>query len=632
MISIANLSKSIGTRELFAKASFHLNSARTYGLIGPNGAGKSTLFRILAGDDEASSGHISYPKDLEIGILRQEHSMDDKRIILDLAMAGKEKLFAALKEKEAMLAKGCGPEDVDRLCHLEEKILALGGYSLPSKAAEVLVGLGIEQRYHPLPLSSLSGGFKWRVLLAQVLISEPQLMLLDEPTNHLDIVSVRWLEKFLQNYDGCLLVISHDRRFLDAICSDILDIDYQTVTPYVGNYTAFEVAKEEENIRKNAQAAAQEREIAHKQSYVDRFRAQATKARQAQSRLKQIEKIEVIEVPKSSRQSPNFSFSQCRPSGKEVVKIETISKRYGEKEVLNNVSLIVNRGDRLAIIGPNGVGKSTLIKIMHGLVPADKGSVLWGYETHQGYFGQDASMGNCSPTTTVQEWLWQFCPNEAVSVVRGFLGRVLFSGDDALKKIASLSGGERARLLLAKIMVQKPNVIILDEPTNHLDIEAIQALALALKNFEGTVILVSHDRSFVAEIASRMLEITPEKINDFPGTFQEYLADCGDDHLDGQRIAAGSKKNNQEAKVSYEESKKQRSQNNKTAKLLAQTIAQLEKTDLEIAALEKTLSLPATYETMPAVELSAFQQKYEELRAKSHQLTAEWEELERQMS
>ena len=384
---------------------------------------------------------------------------------------------------------------------------------------------------------TLSGGFKLRVLLAQVLVGGVDVLLLDEPTNHLDILTIRWLEKFLAGYAGCAVIISHDQRFLDNVTSHTLDVDYGTITLYTGGYSAAMVEKAAARARKETAVERAEEEIARKRAFVERFGAKNTKATQAQSRLKQIERIEVEELASSSRRAPMLRFEPERASGREVLELSGLSKSYGDNHVLTDVSLTVRRGERIGIIGPNGLGKSTLLKIAVERLAADAGHVRWGHEAHPGYFPQDHREMLADGEATPYEILSAACPGESPTFVRGQLGRVLFSGEEAEKKVRLLSGGECARLIFALLSVARPNVLILDEPTNHLDLEAIHALVEALKQYDGTLIFVSHDRWFVSELATRIVELTPRGPNDFPGTFAEYLDRCGDDHLDGDAVA-----------------------------------------------------------------------------------------------
>jgi len=540
MLGLGNLGKSYGDRTLFENVSVQLNAGSRYGLVGANGSGKTTLLKILAGDETPTEGTLSLQKGARVGVLRQDRFLDDDQRIVDVAMQGDVDVWELLERQRRLRAEG--PEGATQAAALEDRVAALDGYTLEARAGEVLEGLGIPTHQHEEPLRILSGGFKLRVLLAQVLLGRPDLLLLDEPTNHLDILSIRWLEKFLERFDGCAVVISHDQRFLDNVATHILDVDYQTVTLYTGNYTRFEQQKEAIRTQKEAENARVEKQIAHKKAFVERFKAKATKARQAQSRVKQIEKMEIEELPQSSRRAPSFRFEIQRPSGKDVLAVEGVAKAYGEKQVLDGVGLAVRRGERIAIIGPNGLGKSTLLKIAVGTLRPDAGEVHWGHETHVGYFAQDHKDVLGESDQTVLSFLHDVVPTASQSFVRGQLGRVLFSRDEVQKKIKALSGGEAARLVFARLAVEKPNVLILDEPTNHLDLEAIHALRDALADYEGTLLFVSHDRWFVSALATRIIEITPEGPRDFLGGYEDYLAAQGDDHLDADQVVLRARK------------------------------------------------------------------------------------------
>jgi ATPase subunit of ABC transporter with duplicated ATPase domains len=444
MISVSNLAKGYGDRILFAGVSLQLNAGERYGLVGANGSGKTTLLNVLAGDLDATEGAVSIPKGSRLGVLRQDQFVYEDQEVLSVALMGNPDLWHAMVEKEKLLASANQGFDTQRFGELEDTIQRYDGYAAESRAAEILEGLGLPAQTHHQPLSTLSGGFKLRVLLAQVLASAPDVLLLDEPTNHLDILSIRWLETFLQEFAGPVVVISHDHRFLDNTATSILDVDYDTVTLYPGNYTAFLEQKAAEMERREKELVTQQREIAHHQKFVDRFRAKASKARQAQSKVRMIEKKagEIRELPVSSRRYPSFDFEQRRPSGREVLEVKGIKKAFGENRVLHGVDLLITRGDRVAILGPNGIGKSTLLKIAMGELEADDGQVVWGYETHPGYFAQDHKEQLDSATRTAEDWLWDACPDKDVGWVRSRLGMMLFS---AARRPAWSSAGSRWR-------------------------------------------------------------------------------------------------------------------------------------------------------------------------------------------
>jgi ATPase subunit of ABC transporter with duplicated ATPase domains len=529
MIAITDLEKTFGDRVLFEQVSLQLNAGSRYGVVGANGGGKSTFLKILMGEEPESSGSIAMPKSARLGMLRQDRFLDDEESVLRVAMRGDEIAFAALDELER-LGREDDP-DPERLGHCDEVLHATGGYGLEAQAAQILVGLGVEEAALREPLGRLSGGYKLRVLLAQALAGRPDALFLDEPTNHLDIVSIRWLEKFLLSFRGCAVVVSHDHRFLNEVATHILDVDYGTIHPYPGNYDAFLAAKVETRDRKEAEVARVERAIEEKKLSLERFKAKATKARQANSRLKQLERVEIERLQPSSRRYPKFGFAMERPSGKDVLTIDGLSKAFGDREVLKNVSLTVRRGERVAIIGANGLGKSTLLKIATGRLAADAGTATWGHEAAVGYFAQDHRELIEHPEQSAHDYLWSHCQQETTNFVRGVLGRLLFTRDEVDKKVGRLSGGESARLVFAKLTIQRPNVLVLDEPTNHLDLESIEALSDALAEYEGTLIFVSHDRWFVSKLATRIVELHKDGVRDFQGTYEEYLDRQGQDHL-----------------------------------------------------------------------------------------------------
>ena len=635
MISITNLAKAFGGDTLFEGASFQLNAGSRYGLVGANGSGKSTFLKILAGDEVASDGIINMPRRARMGVLKQDHFQYEDVPIVQVAMMGKKDVWDALEERDRLLAHMEGDFDSDRYADVEEFILHNDGYSLEPRAAEILEGLGIPTHVHKENLSVLSGGFKLRVLLAQVLASDPDILLLDEPTNHLDILTIRWLEKFLFAYKGCAVVISHDHRFLDNISTHILDVDYETILLYHGNYTQFEEQKGAERDRKEHEIEKRESEIAKHKEFIDRFKAKATKARQAQSKVKMIEKIVIERLPQSSRRYPTFKFAQRRPSGRQVLELEGISKSYGDHQVLNNVTLRVQRGDRLAILGPNGIGKSTLLKIAMGVVEPDAGKVEWGYETWPGYFAQDHRELVDSSDQSVEAWLWELVPSETIGFVRGKLAEVLFRGDDVYKQLRALSGGEAARLVMAKLSVAKPNILVLDEPTNHLDLEAIEAFVEGLEEYDGTILFVSHDRWFVSRLANRILEITHNGIRDFEGSYEDYLARCGDDHLDADVVLARARqdKKKEAAKKAAGPATPAQEKHLKTLVHRRDKLTvEIEKAEARVHAINEMFCNPGFFDKTPAGEVKKLEAEQKTLNTKIEEGMAEWARLETELA
>jgi ATPase subunit of ABC transporter with duplicated ATPase domains len=661
MISVSSLGMSYGDRTLFAGASFQLNPGERYGLVGANGSGKTTFLSILSGDIEASEGTFSIPKRLRLGVLRQDQFLYANESIIDVALMGNPELWDAMVEKEKILAAAEDSFDADRFSELEETVQRHDGYFAEPRAAAILNGLGIPSEVHQNPVSTLSGGFKLRVLLAQVLAGNPDVLLLDEPTNHLDILSIRWLETFLVDFAGPVVVISHDHRFLDNVATCILDVDYETVQLYHGNYSAFLEAKVEERERREKDIAGQQKEIAHHQKFVDRFKAKASKARQAQSKVRMIErKAEAIEeLATSSRRYPTFNFEQKRDSGKEVLKIKGIRKSFGDNEVLHGVDLVVNRGDKVAIMGPNGIGKSTLLKIVMGELEADEGEVEWGYETHPGYFAQDHKDQFENHSGTAEDWIWDCCPDKDLGFVRGRMALMLFQGDDPKKRLDTLSGGEAARLVFSRLAIDRPNVLVLDEPTNHLDLESIEALVEGLKRFEGTLILVSHDRWFVGELATRVVEISAEGIRDYQGTYDEYVHFCGDDHLDADRVILKAKKEKRdkggksgksgsgERVVSEAKAQGGRERSNgkfrraphgdngarlrQLKRRHEELTTRIDETETRMREIDALFCEPDYYDRTPAEEVRAMEEERARLRSREDELMGEWEEVEKEL-
>ena len=532
MISLNQLSVAFGIRLLFDDVTLNLNKGNRYGLVGANGAGKSTFLKALAGEEAPTLGEIILHKGARIGWLKQDLADYEEGRIIDAVLRGKKELFDALQEKEILIENDIWNDETGcRLGELEEIIMHNDGYTAETVASELLCGLGIDESKHYEPLNTLSGGYKLRVLLAQALFDNPDILLLDEPTNHLDIRSIAWLESYLMNtFKGVLIFISHDQDFLNTLSTHILDIDYAEITQYTGNYDRFLKQKQAKIEQMEHEKLSAERKIAKMQSFVDRFRAKATKAKQAQSRMRMIEKIEVTEVKETTRIAPGFQFYQDKVSGKIPLQVKNISKSFGDKKVLNQVSFSLKRGEKVALIGPNGMGKSTLLKILMQRHEADHGEFSWGHNAEPAYFAQDHHE-DLSYSTSVLNWLTDAVPGVTSSEIRRMLGQVLFTKDDVDKNILSLSGGEAARLLLAKVMLEKGNLLILDEPTNHMDLEAVEALIKALKTYEGTLILVSHNRHIVNAVTSRVIALTKNGFHDHLGSYEDYLKEEGIDYL-----------------------------------------------------------------------------------------------------
>jgi ATPase subunit of ABC transporter with duplicated ATPase domains len=647
MISVSNLAKEFGDRILFADASFQLNPGQRYGLVGANGSGKTTLLGILTGDLEATRGTVSMPKSLRLGVLRQDQFLYEDEEVLAVTLMGNPELWNALVEKEALLARAHEHFDADRFSELEDTVLRHDGYTAEARAAEILEGLGLPAEVHRKPLSTLSGGFKLRVLLAQVLASNPDALLLDEPTNHLDILSIRWLEKFLQDFAGPVVVISHDHQFLDSVATNILDVDYETVTLYTGNYTAFLEEKRLERERREKEIEGRQKEIAHHQKFVDRFKAKASKARQAQSKLRMIERMaeDLVELPGSSRRYPKFRFAQRRPSGRDVLTVRGLKKSFGSNEVLHGVDLQVRRGDRLVILGPNGIGKSTLLKIVMGKLEPDAGAVDWGFETQPGYFAQDHHEQMEESDRTAEQWLWEFCPGKDRGFVRGHLGLMLFSGDEGEKKLSSLSGGEAARLVFSRLALEQPNVLVLDEPTNHLDLESIEALVAGLLNYDGTLILVSHDRWFVRQLATRVVEISRDGIRDYQGTYEEYVHACGDDHLDADTVVLKARRAERDSRRKEPASngrgpqpqqgggagRKEPGARTRLERRRDELTAGIEAAEQRIEEIDRVFCEPGYYEKTAAPQVAELEGQRTDLQRKVERLMGEWERVESEL-
>jgi ATPase subunit of ABC transporter with duplicated ATPase domains len=548
MINLIELSMHYGSKLLFDEVNLLLLPSKRYAIVGSNGSGKSTLLRLMMMEETASLGEITTPKGMHIGWVNQDHFRYENTKVIDVVIQGKAQLWDALQEKEVLLEQEWTEKSAQRFVQLEELIAHHDGYMAEGQAHTLLNGLGVPLENHEKPLSLLSGGFKMRVLLAQALFSNPDILLLDEPTNHLDLVTICWLEQYLiNNFKGLLVFVSHDIKFLNNVATSILDIDYGEIREYPGNYNSFLINKKIIMDQKLQEKKNLEDKIANLQKFVDRFKAKASKATQARSRVKMIDKIELPDIKNSSRISPTFEFHCKRPSGKQVLAVSHISKSFGDKQVLNDVNVEIKRGEKVAIIGPNGIGKSTFLKIILGLLEQDNGTVEWGYEAQTAYFAQDHHE-MLKENVSVLQWLEHEASFETSVKVRHMLGQVLFMKDEVEKSVLQISGGEAGRLLLANIMLMKPNVLIMDEPTNHLDIETIEALADALKAYQGTLLLVSHDRHFVNQVATRVIDITKKGIKDFKGSYEEYLKYYQSDYLSLDFLSGKDKNEKQDKK------------------------------------------------------------------------------------
>jgi len=524
MITVNDVTMNFAAQMLFQEVNVSFNAGERYGLTGPNGAGKSTFMNIISGDLEPMSGHVRRPK--KTGILRQDHHMYDSVRIIDVVLMGNAPLWAAMSEKEGLLVKGDQLTDDDgmRLAELEMVIAEEDGYTAEAEAAALLDGLGIEESLHTETLSVLTGGDKVRVLLAQALSGAPDALLLDEPTNALDIATIRWLEDFLKRYTGVLIVISHDRHFLNAVTTKIADIDYETIIIYPGNYDDMVEIKAEARGSMEQVNDARRKRIEDLQGFVQRFRA-GSRASQVKSREKKLdrEKRELAMLKRSNIARPFIRFEQKRPSGKQVIGIEMLEKKFGEDiTICERFNLSVMRGDKIAIVGRNGAGKTTMLKMLLDKVKPDSGKIEWGYETHIGYMPEDHSEEIEKSDMSAHKWLWQFNEQDDEENLRALFGRLLFTKEEPMKPTKVLSGGETVRLLLAKLMITRRNVLVLDEPTNHLDLEAIRALTQGLVAYEGTVIFVTHDRDMVSRVANRVIEMSDAGLRELsPRQFDE---------------------------------------------------------------------------------------------------------------
>ena len=537
MISFSRISKQYGRQILFVDASFQLNPGEKVGLVGPNGSGKTTLFRMIVGEESADEGEVSVPKKMTVGYFRQDVEEMSGRSVLDEAIAGSGRLGDLHHELEALQHAMSDPAqagDMDRILarfgEVQEEYDHAGGYGLEAQAREVLHGLGFDEERIDGDVGVLSGGWKMRVAMARVLLGRPDVLLMDEPTNHLDIESIIWLEEFLKSQPGALLMTSHDREFMNRIATKIAEIDGGEITVYSGNYDFYERERAIREANREAAYARQQAMLAKEQRFIERFAAHAAKAAQVQSRVKALEKIEKIELPKK-RRVVKFDFPQPPRSGDQVAVLEDVSKAYGRRIIYDGLNLSIRRGERWCVMGKNGAGKTTLLKMVAGALPPDSGDVKLGASLKLGYFAQQA-LDLLDPDLTIEEQLQKDFPHESIGVLRNLAGAFQFSGDEVDKKIRALSGGEKTRLVMAIMLLNPPNFLVLDEPTNHLDLATKEMLIDSLKDFEGTMLFVSHDRAFLRALSNRVIELGGESGIDvqphlYPGSYVEYVARTG---------------------------------------------------------------------------------------------------------
>lgn len=624
MFSVNALAMAYGDRVLFQDVTLHFNKRRRYGLVGANGSGKTTFLKILSGGQLPTSGSVQIPKGAKVGILNQDFFRFEGVPILDLVLMGDQELWEALKKKEKLLAKETiHKEDLDTLSEIESLLTMKGGYRAEAKAAQILSGLGIDSLNHRKPLSTLSGGYQLRVLLSQLLFVQPDLLLLDEPTNYLDIFSIHWLERYLIDYPGTLILSSHDRYFLNQVCHEMIDVDYGEIRRYKGDFDHFIKEKAKEVEMKGALLASYAKRKKDIQRFIDRFQAKASKARQAGSRERMIEKLEAEEknyeqLP-SSRQHPHFYFDIERPSAQRVIKVDGVSKVFGERHVLKNIEFEVARQEKVALVGVNGVGKSTLLEILTGHLNSDAGGYKWGVHAHWAYFPQNFHR-IFNPEATLYDWLQSASKEVSEEKVRRVLGQLIFDEHAQMKKIRSLSGGEAARLAFAFLILKEHNTMILDEPTNHLDMESTEALIEALRAYKGTLLIVSHNRYFISQVANRIVELHGEKVSDFHGGYGEFVEKHERDYL-ARKIPQSKKK-----QVSYEKKKEERRCRNRLKREIEKLEQEIPLIESQLQKLNERLASPKFYEKTPREEVQNILNDRDKLEEKRDSLYRKWEE------
>ena len=527
MITVTNVGLRYGDKKLFEDVNLKFTSGNCYGLIGANGAGKSTFLKILSGEVEPQSGNVSFTPGDRLAVLKQDHFAYEEHQVLETVLMGHERLFQVKAEKDAIYMKpDFSEEDGMRAAELEGEFAEMNGWEAESDAAVLLKGLGIDESLHSLPMSELTGDQKVKVLLAQALFGNPDILLLDEPTNGLDIQAIQWLEDFLIHFENTVIVVSHDRHFLNKVCTHIADVDYGKIQVYVGNYDFWYESSQLASRMAQEANKKKEEKIKELQAFIARFSANASKSKQATSRKKLLDSITLDDIKPSSRKYPYIAFTAEREIGNDLLRVEGLTKTIGGKKVLDNVSFTMNKDDKIAFVGKNDIAKTTLFKILMGEMEPDAGTFKWGVTTSQSYFPKDNAAYFENNELPLVDWLRQYSPeDETETFLRGFLGRMLFSGEEALKKANVLSGGEKVRCMLSKMMLSNANVLILDEPTNHLDLESITALNNGLIKFKGSILFTSHDHQFINSIANRLIEITPAGIIDKEMSYDDYVRD-----------------------------------------------------------------------------------------------------------
>ncbi len=626
LLALNQLEKTIAGRVLFKKVQLPLESGKRYGLVGANGSGKSTLLRILAGQEEASSGDVTSRSGTTIGFLEQDFSPWLEWPILDVAMTGQPEAFEALR---ALDSAEHGDQQLDEAAYAKHQdvLASTDGYTLAPRAAQILEGLGIPAQDHNNALHTLSGGYRLRVLLAKTLIGNPDVLLLDEPTNHLDLMAIHWLENFLSQYRGCLLLVSHDHTFLLRVCSDTLDVDYETITHYPGDYNYFLSRKAGDRETREKEIAKREKEIAHREAFISRFKAKASKARQAQSRVKQVEKIKIEPLPQSSRRAPNFSFAAGHTSGKEILRVKNLCKSFNDKSVIQDLSIQLRRGTRLAVVGPNGVGKSTFINCLVNELEPSAGSFEWGHNVQWGHYSQDPLKALKKSADNLLDWLWQKMADQSETVVRSLLGQMLFSSDDVKKKVQRVSGGEAARLQFAWLTQQRPNILLLDEPTNHLDMEAIEALEAALSDYDGSIIFVSHHRHFLSALATEVLELKWDGAFHYPGDYDSFTQATQRDYLAAGKRTKTPNKAPDKAAPTKMASNKRPPNVQKLKKDQAQITAQIEQIERRLQEIQDLYLSPDFHKSVAGDAIQALSEEESQLNNDLEEKMLEWERV-----